>query len=132
MFIQIEKGTLILNNGGKKSFSFETKILISFIPTSGMSLQYPIIKKKKEIITWICVYPNWQTNFDSKKWWEEKCFLWNQSISIIYPNEKNEFMLPNHEKKVDYYVNLCSSNLTNKLRFWKMLGRKVFVTKLIH
>ena len=30
---------------------------------------------------WIDVYPSWYTNFDSKKRWEVKFFLWNQSIN---------------------------------------------------
>ena len=51
-----------------------------------------------------------------KKRWEEKLFLWNQSINVIYPNEENEFMIHNHAKKGDYYVNLCLSKLTNE--FW--------------
>ena len=44
-------------------------------------------------------------NFDSKKWLEEKLFLQNKSINIIYPNKDNEFMIHNHEKKGDYYMN---------------------------
>ena len=51
---------------------------------------------------WNSVYLNWQMNFDSKKWREEKFFLWNQSVNIIYPNEGNKFMVPNHEKREDY------------------------------
>ena len=30
--------------------------------------------------------------------------LWNQIINIIYPKEENVFMVPNREKKGDYYV----------------------------
>ena len=62
-----------------------------------------------------CVYPNGWMNLDSKKWSKEKLFLSNQSIDVIYPNEENEFMIPNHEKKVHYYVNPRLSKLTNKL-----------------
>ena len=32
--------------------------------------------------------------------------MWNQSFSIIYPNEKNVFIVPNHEKKSRF---LCES-----------------------
>ena len=46
---------------------------------------------------------------------ERKTFLMKQNISIIYPNGKNVFMVPNHEKKRDYYVNLCSSQLKVEL-----------------
>ena len=63
----------------------------------------------------IRVYPNWKTNFDSKKMVGREAFLTNQSINVIYPNEDNEFMIHNHEKKRDYDVNPCLSKLTNKL-----------------
>ena len=38
---------------------------------------------------------------------EREAFLWNQNINLIYPNKKNELMVPNNEKKWDYYVNVC-------------------------
>ena len=38
MFVLIDGRTLILKNGGKKSFSCETKALMSFIPMRRMSL----------------------------------------------------------------------------------------------
>ena len=61
-------------NGRKRSFSFETKPLMSFIPMSGTSLQCPILKKK-EIISRIHVFPNWWINFDSEENMERKAFL---------------------------------------------------------
>ena len=51
--------------GNKRSFSFDTKASISLIPTRRMCLWYPIMKRK-EIIMWIHVYPNWKTYFNSK------------------------------------------------------------------
>ena len=38
-------------------------------------------------------------------------------------------MVPNLEKKGDYYVNLCLSQLANKLEFQKMVERKAFLMK---
>ena len=52
-------------NGNKRSFSYETKASISFIPTSRMCLWCPIMKWN-EITKWIHVYPNWRTCFNSK------------------------------------------------------------------
>ena len=43
-------------NGRKKSFSYETKASIPFIPMRRMNLWCPIIKSK-EITMWIWVYP---------------------------------------------------------------------------
>ena len=51
--------------GNKRSFSFETKASISLIPTRRMCLWCPIMKRK-QIIMWIHVYPNWKTYFNSK------------------------------------------------------------------
>ena len=78
--------TFSSKKGRKWNFSYETKASMSFILIKRMSLQCPIMKRK-EIIIWICVYPNWQINIKSKKWWKEKFFLWNQCINVIYPNE---------------------------------------------
>ena len=49
----------------KRSFSFETKASISLIPMRRLCLWFPIMERK-EIITWIHVYPNWKTYFNSK------------------------------------------------------------------
>ena len=51
--------------GNKRSFSYETKASISLIPLRRMCLWCPIMKRK-EIIMWIHVYPNWKTYFNSK------------------------------------------------------------------
>ena len=51
--------------GNKRSFSYETKATISLIPKRKMCLSCPIMKGK-EIIIWIPVYPNLNTNFNSK------------------------------------------------------------------
>ena len=51
--------------GNEKCFYYETKASISIIPTRRMCLWCPIMKRK-EIIMWIHVYPNWNTNFNSK------------------------------------------------------------------
>ena len=59
------KWTLILKNSGKRGFSIDTKASMSFIQIRRMNLWFTIMKRK-EIITWIRVYPDWQTNFDSK------------------------------------------------------------------
>ena len=100
MFVTIGKWPLTLNNDGNRRLSYEAKASMSFIPMRRMSLSCPI--KKKKITMWIHVCRNWQMNFNSKQWWKEKLFLWNKSINVICPNEENEFMVPNHEKK-GYY-----------------------------
>ena len=58
---------------------------------------------------------------------KDKFFLWNQSINIIYPNEKNVFIVPNHEKKMDYYVNPYFVQLIEEFWFSKWLEVTFFL-----
>ena len=37
--------------------------------------------------------------------------------TFVNPNKENALMVPNHEKKGDYYVNLRLSQLKNELQF---------------
>ena len=36
---------------------------------------------------------------------------------FMNPNKENMFKVPNHEMKRDYYLNLCLSQLKNELQF---------------
>ena len=127
-------------NGRKTSFSCGTKASKSFTPTGRMWLWCPSMKRK-EIIMWIHIYPNWNMNFNSKKG-NKRSFSYDTKASIslipmrrtclwcpimkrkeiaawihVYHNNKNEFIVPNQEKKGDYYANPCLSQLKNKLQF---------------
>ena len=62
---------------------------------------------------WIRVYPTEKLTLFLKMV-EKEVFFWNQRLNIIYPNEENVLMVPNHERKGDYYVNLCLSELMNE------------------
>ena len=67
----------------KRSFSYETKASISLIPTRRMCLWCPIMKRK-EIIMWIHVYPNWKMDFNSKNGNKRSfCYETKASISLI-------------------------------------------------
>ena len=57
MFVTIDRITMSPKNGGKKSFSYETKASMSFIPMRIMHLWFSIMKRN-EIIMRIHVYPN--------------------------------------------------------------------------
>ena len=59
------KMNFVSKNGRKTSFSCETKASKSFILMRRICLWFPTMKKK-EIIMWIYVYPNWKTYFNSK------------------------------------------------------------------
>ena len=54
-------------------------------------------------------------NYNSKEIFKGKAFLIKPKPQFIYPNKKNEFMVLNHEKKRDYHVNQCLSQLIDKL-----------------
>ena len=51
--------------GNKRSFTFETKALISLIPMTRTCLQYLVMKWNENTI-WIHVYPNWKKYFNSE------------------------------------------------------------------
>ena len=50
---------------------------------------------------------------------EKEAFPMKPKHQCHYPNEENEFMVPNLEKKEDYYMNLClsMSQFKDKLQF---------------
>ena len=128
--MQIDKMNFDSKKGWKKSFSYETKAPLSFILTKRMSFWFPIMKRK-EIITWIRVYPNWQTNFNDKKWCEVNLFLWNQSINSFVPMKRmNLWCLIIKEKRL-----LCEFAFI-PIEKWtlilKMVERRVFLMKPKH
>ena len=45
---------------------------------------------------------------------EKDAFLMKPKPQIIYLDEENAFMVPNHEKKGDDFVNPCLLKLTNE------------------
>ena len=74
------------------------KASISFILMLRMSLWCRVMKRK-EIIIWIRVYPNWQMKIDSKIRWEEKFFLWNQSMNSFVQIRRKSLQCPILKKK---------------------------------
>ena len=123
--------------GNKRSFSYETKASISLIPKRRMCLWHPMTKKKV-IIMWIHVYPNWNTNFNSKIA-NKRSFSYKTKASIslipsrrtclwfpimkrneitiwiyIYPNWKTYFNSKIGEKKGFYYKTKASISLTQR------------------
>ena len=58
-----------------------------------------------DIIIEIHVYPIWGMNIDSKENGGKKCLFGKTKASLSFiPMRKNVFMVPNHEKKEDYYM----------------------------
>ena len=70
----------------------------SFIPIRRMRLWF-LMMKRKEIITWIRVYHIWWMNADSKKWWEVKFFLWNESVNSFIPVSRMNLWRPIIKRK---------------------------------
>ena len=110
--------------GNERSFSYETKSSISLIPKRRMCLWCPIMKKKV-IIMWIHVYPNWNTNFNSKIGNERSLsYETKASISLI-PTRRMCLWCPILKKRViimwihvypNWNTNL-NSKIGNKRRF---------------
>ena len=54
-------------------------------------------------------------NFDSKKMMGNEVFLMKPKHQFNYLNEKDVFMVPNHENIGDYFINSCLSQLVGEL-----------------
>ena len=67
---------------------------------------------------WIHVYPNWKANLNSRNG-RRRSFSYETKVSnkIIYHNNQNEFIVPNHEKKKDYFMDSSLFQLKNELEF---------------
>ena len=105
MFIPIDRWNLIIKNGGKWSFFIKPKRQCHLSQPGEWLYGAQSWKEKRLFYEFMFVPINKWTLI--LKMVERESFLWNQSINVIYPNEKNEFMAPNHEKKGDYYMNPC-------------------------
>ena len=144
-------------NDNKRSFSNETKASISFIPWRRMCLWWPIMKRK-EIVMWIHVYPNWNMNFNSKKG-NKRSFSYemNASISLIpmwriclwcpimkiteiimwihfYPNWKTNFNSRNGNKKSVSYETKASISFipSRRMCLWCPIMKRMEITMWIH
>ena len=85
MFVSIDKQTLIVKNGGKRSISYETNTLMSFILMSRMSL--------------------WSQS------WNKKRLLYESVFVLI---DKWTFILKNGGKKSFSYETKSSMSLSQK------------------
>ena len=143
--------------GNKRSFSYETKASISFIPTWRTCLWCPIMKRK-EIIMWIDVYPNWKTYFNSKIGNKRSfSFETNASISLIlirrtclwfpiierkeivmwihvYPNWKTYFNSKIGNKRSFYYETIASISLIpmRRMCLWCPIMKRKEIIMRIH
>ena len=99
--------------GNKKSFSYETKASISLIPMRRMCLWCPIMKRK-EIIMWIQVYPNWKMNFNSKN--DNKrsfCYETKASISLIQTGRMHLWWLITKRQEIITWIDVYPNWNTN-------------------
>ena len=98
-----------------------------FILMSGMNLWCPIIKRK-EIIMWIRVYPNWKMNFNSKNGRKRSFSYETKAWISVIPMRRTNLFCPIIERQeiitwIQDYPN-WKMNLV-----LKMVEREVFVTK---
>ena len=82
-FIPIDRWALILNMLERDFFLIKTKYQFIYHNKENMFIVPNHEKKRNYYVN--RVYPNWKMNFDSKKWWETKFLLWNQSINSFIP-----------------------------------------------
>ena len=94
MIILIDRWTLALKNGGKWSFSYETKALIHLSQRVEKSCGAQSIKERKLLHESVFTTFNRWTLIQKKE--GSEVFLIKQKRQFIYPNKENEFMEPNH------------------------------------
>ena len=54
-------------------------------------------------------------------------FLIKPKYQFIYPNEENVFVVPNHEKKGDYYKSPCLSHCQTNFNSKQNYGKRSFL-----
>ena len=114
-FVLIDTRTLILKNGWKKSFLWNQSINIIYSNGENYFMVHNYEKKKRLLHQSMFIpIDKWTLIL---KMVGSEVFLMRPKGQFIYPNEENVFMVPNHEKKGDYYVNPCLSQLTYELWF---------------
>ena len=99
-------------NGYKRSFSYESKASISFIPMRRKCL-WCLIMKRKEIIMWIQVYVNWKSNFNSTNC-NKICFCYETKASIsLIPRGRMRLWCPIMKRKeIIMWIRVCPNLLT--------------------
>ena len=116
--------------GNKRSFSYETKASISLIPKRRMYLWCPIMKKKG-IIMWIHVYPNRNTNFNSKIG-NKRSFYYETKASIsLIPTRRMCLWFQSWRER----ILLCESKfipIERRTSILKLVTREVFHLKPKH
>ena len=94
-------------------FFLQNESINSFILASRMNLWCPSFKKIRLLCESMIIPIEKQTLIPNLV--ERENFFRNQSINVIYPNEENVLMVPNHEKEEDYYVNPSLSKMKDVL-----------------
>ena len=115
------KDELYVSKWYKEKFFLWNQSINSFILTSRMNLLCPIIKRK-EIIMWIRVYPNWKMNFNSKNG-RKRSFSYETKASIsIIPTRTMNIWCPIIDRKEIIMWNQVYPNWT--MNFSSKNGRK--------
>ena len=115
MVILIGKWTLILKNGMKWSFSYETKASTHLSQWGEWNYGAQSLKERRLLCESMLILVKRLALF--QKLVERDVFLIKLKQQFIYPHKENALMVPNHVKKGDYCVNPCLSHLADELWF---------------
>ena len=126
MFIPTKGRTLILKMVEREIFFLQNQSIYIIYPNEENMFMVPHHEKKRLLVN-SCL-SQLSTNFDSKKWWEVKFSLWNQSInSFILIRRMNLWCLIIKKRRL-----LCES-VFMPIERWtlilKVVEREVFVLK---
>ena len=113
-FIPIEKRSWIPKNGGNKSFSYETKASMPFIPTSRTSLWWPSWKEKRLLCKSEFVPIEKRSLILKNRGKGSFSYETKDPMSFVQMRRMSLWCSIMKEKG-DYYVNPCLSQMTNEL-----------------
>ena len=121
------KMNFISKNGKKTSFSYETKASIAFIPMRRMHL-WCLIRKRKEIISWIRVCRNRPMNINSKNG-GKKCFSYETKASIPFIPKRRMNLWYLIIKRKEIIIWIWAYPIKNRTLIIKILKKVVLLMK---
>ena len=114
MFVSFDGWTSILRKMAKTKMYLTNQNINIMYPNKTNAFMVPNQKMNRDYYKNPCLSYLTSELWFLRKWWKEKLFLQNQSVNIMYPNEKNVFMVPITKwMEIILRIHVCFIWLTN-------------------
>ena len=124
------KMNLNSKNSRKTNFSYEIKASKSFIRMRRVRLLCPIMKRKK-IMMWIYIYPNWKSNFNSENY-KKRCFSFETKALISFIPMRRICLWCPILKKMRLLCEFMFIPTESRTSILRMVESEVFLIKPMH